>query len=38
MIDSRPQTIQLMSSPVSWAMITCMKKPLVPIVPTTKKL
>ncbi|KEP72748.1 hypothetical protein HR12_40670 [Microbacterium sp. SUBG005] len=33
-----PHRYQCRSKPVSPAMIDCMKKPLVPIVPTTKKL
>ncbi len=37
-IEARPQTSQWMFTPVRSAMIVCMKKPLVPIVPTTKKL
>ena len=37
-MESRPHTSQCTSRPVRSRMIVCMKNPLVPIVPTTKKL
>ena len=38
MIDNRPQAYQCRLNPVRSEMTNCMKKPLVPMVPTTKKL